>query len=105
MENTQNVTKEAIDLEAFAREGKQVPKAARYQIRVDKQKFIVDSPIKGQAILDLVTKSSNEYRLYEHFHGGQSKVVQPQDDVDLTAPGVERFTTMKIENSEGSDGA
>lgn len=93
---------EIIDIEEFAREGKTVPPGKRYRIRVDKDSFEVDSAvITGAQILDLVHKTADKYNLYQHVHGGQTKGIGPNDSVDLTAPGVERFSTMKIENTEG----
>lgn len=93
---------EVIDVEEFARAGKPVPKSKHYRIRVDKDVFVVDTAtITGREILALVGKTPDKYNLYQHIRGGQTKLVQPDESVDLTAPGVERFTTMKIENTEG----
>jgi hypothetical protein len=93
---------EIIDVEEHARAGKPVPKAKRYRIRVEKQSFVVNTEtITGRQILALVGKTPDQYNLYQHIRGGQTKPVLPDESVDLTAPGVERFTTMKIENREG----
>ena len=93
---------EIIDIEQFAREGKPVPPGKRYRIRVDKDNFEVDSAvITGAQILDLVHKTADKYNLYQHVRGGQTKGIGPSDPVNLMDPGVERFTTMKIENTEG----
>ncbi len=93
---------EVIDIEDFAREGKPVPKGKRYRIRIDKEKFVVSQPtITGKELLSLVGKTPDKYNVYLHVHGGQTKLIKPDEKVDLTAPGVERFTTMKIENTEG----
>lgn len=95
---------EVIDVEEFAKAGKAVPPGKRYQIRVDKQRFTVDqSTIKGSEILGLVGKTSDKYNLYQHVRGGQTKLIAANEVVDLTTPGVERFTTMKIENQEGEE--
>ncbi|MHB8871891.1 MAG: multiubiquitin domain-containing protein [Candidatus Doudnabacteria bacterium] len=100
--NNEKVEIEIIEIEIFARENKPVPKGKKYKIRVDKENFdIPTETITGQGILDLVKKSSDSYNLYQHFHGAQTKIIKPDDIVDLTAPGVERFSTMKIENTEG----
>ena len=93
---------EIIDVEAFSREGKPVPPGKRYRIRVDKEHFEVDSAqLTGAQILALVNKTADKYNLYLHLRGGQTKGIAANDSVDLTQPGVERFTTMKIENTEG----
>jgi hypothetical protein len=96
------VDDEVIDIEDFAREGKPLPKGKRYRIRIDKEKFEVSQPtITGKELLGLVGKTPDKYNVYLHVHGGQSKLIKPDEKVELTAPGVERFTTMKIENTEG----
>jgi hypothetical protein len=93
---------EIIDLEEFARAGKSVPPGKRYRIRVDKDNFEVESAeLTGAQILALVNKTADKYNLYQHIRGGQTKGIGPNDPVNLTEPGVERFTTMKIENTEG----
>jgi len=93
---------DVIDVEEFAREGKPIPKGKRYRIRIDKEKFVVSQPtITGKELLGLVGKTPDKYNVYLHVHGGQTTLIQPDKEVDLTTPGVERFTTMKIENTEG----
>lgn len=92
-----------IDIEEYAKAGRPVPKGKQYRIRVDKERFEVEHPaITGQAILALVHKTPQAHKLYQHIRGGQTRIVQPGETVDLTAPGVERFTTLKIENTEGA---
>lgn len=104
MENqsAKHIEEDVIDVEEFARAGKPVPKGKRYRIRIDKEKFVVSQPtITGKELLSLVGKTPDKYNVYLHVHGGQTKLIKPDEKVDLTAPGVERFTTMKIENTEG----
>ena len=98
----QKPEEEVIDIEEFARAGKPVPKDKKYRIRIDKDKYVVEkSTLTGAEILGLAGKTADQYNLYQHVHGAQTKPVKPEDPVDLTAPGVERFTTMKRENTEG----
>jgi hypothetical protein len=100
--NEAKVEVEIIEIELFVREGKPVPKKKHYKIRIDNEtKVVKQETITGAEILALVGKTPQQYHLYQHFHRAQTKVIQPGDTVDLTAPGVERFTTMKIENTEG----
>ncbi len=101
-QSTKHTTDEVVDIEEFAREAKPVPKGKRYRIRVDKEKFEVSqATITGKEILNLVQKTPDKYNLYQHIRGGKPKVIRRDEQVDLTAPGVERFTTMKVENTEG----
>jgi hypothetical protein len=93
---------EVIEIEVYARERKPVPRGKHYRIRVDKERFVVKQPkITQEEILSLVDKQPQLYQVYQHIHGGQTKVIKPGEHVDLTEPGVERFTTLKIENTEG----
>jgi hypothetical protein len=92
-----------IELEEYAKAGKPAPKAKRYRIRVDKDRFVVgQSTLTGREILAFAQKTPQSHQLYQHIRGGQTRIVQPDETVDLTAPGVERFTTLKIENTEGA---
>jgi hypothetical protein len=94
---------EIVEIEIYARERRPVPKGKHYRIRVDKERFVVKQPrITREEILSLVDKRPQLYQVYQHIHGGQTKVIKPGEHVDLTEPGVERFTTLKIENTEGS---
>lgn len=94
---------EIIEIEVYAREGKPVPRGKHYRIRVDKEPFVVKRPkITREEILSLVDKRPQLYQVYQHIRGGQTKIIKPGEHVDLTEPGVERFTTLKIENTEGS---
>jgi hypothetical protein len=94
---------EVIEIEEYAKAGKPVPKKKHYRIRVDKERFVVKQPmITREEILTLVDKRPQLYQVYQHVRGGQTKIIKPGEPVDLTEPGVERFTTLKIENTEGS---
>lgn len=93
---------EVIDIEEYSKAGKPVPKGRHYRIRVNKDRFTVrESAITGKAILALVNQTPAEYNLYQHVRGGQTITIQPDQKVDLTAKGVERFTTLKKANTEG----
>lgn len=101
-ENKSNVELEIVEIEELARAGKEVPDGKRYRIRIDKEKHVVEkAKMTGREILHLAGKTSEEYHLYLHSRGGQSKIIQADDVVDLRAPGVERFTTVKKVNTEG----
>ncbi len=93
-----------LDLEAFAKtaEGRAAPLARRYRIRIDKTTVTVDTPVlTGREILALVGKTPDKFKLYEHIRGKQPIPIGPDDKVDLREPGVERFTTMPRDTTEG----
>ncbi len=94
---------EVIEVEEYARAGRPVPRKKRYRIRVDKERFVVEQhAVTGEEILALVHKAPDTHHLYQHIRGGQTRLVEPTEATDLTAPGVERFTTLKLENTEGA---
>lgn len=96
--NEGNIDIEIIVIEEYVKEGKQVPKAKHYKIRVNDETFVIQSEtITGKEILELVKETSESYNVYQHIHHGQTKLIQPDERVDLTESGVERFTTEKHE--------
>lgn len=92
-----------IDLEAYAKAGKPPPKGSIYRIRVDKQHYEVrTSQITGRSILELAGKTPPErFRLDQKLRGGATQKIELSDMVDLTAPGVERFITLPLDQTEG----
>jgi hypothetical protein len=92
---------EAIDVEAYAKEGRPVPAAASYRIRIDKDHHTVHSPkITGRELLELAKKDPAKFGIYEHVRGRSSRVAVDAV-VDLTSPGVERFSTLPLDQTEG----
>ena len=93
---------EVIDLEEFAKAGRTVPRCRRYRIRIDRERFVVETPsMTGREILGLVDKTPEEFMLSQKFCGGQVKRIAPDEVVDFTAPGVERFMTLPLDPTEG----
>ncbi len=95
-----------IELEVFAtQQGGKIgaPKAKKYVIRIDKTKYTVDVPtMTGRQILLLAGKTPpDHYKLTEKEHGGGAKTIGLDDVVDFQAPGVERFMTLKRDQTEG----
>ena len=81
---------------------KPAPHAKHYAFRVDKTRVVVDKPlIDGEQILAKVGKTPEKYKLYQHKRGHQPIQIGPKEVVDLRAPGVERFTTMPKDTTEG----
>lgn len=96
---------EELEIEEHAKKGSKdpAPHAKRYIIRVDKAKFTVtQSSMTGREILELAGKVPPEgYKLTQKHHGGAATTVGLTDPVDFRAPGVERFMTMKRDQTEG----
>jgi hypothetical protein len=97
---------EAIEIEEHTKKsnGKEKPpKAKKYIIRVDKTKFTVEvTEMTGREILTLAGKTPvDQYKLTQKMHGGAAKTIGLDDKVDFTEPGVERFMTLKLDQTEG----
>ncbi len=95
---------EIVELEEHARHhhDKPAPHAKHYAFRVDKERIVVDTAtINGTHILAKVGKTPEKYKLYQHKHGHQPIPIGPNQVVDLREPGVERFTTMPKDTTEG----
>lgn len=102
---SEEVEVDEVDVELFAKEGadKRAPKAKRYIIRVDKEKFTFESPsATGREILTRAGKTPPEqYKLTQKMHGGAAVTIGLDDVVDFRAPGVERFMSLKRDQTEG----
>jgi len=96
-------TEEVVDLEEYAKANRRPPRARRYRIRIDKQHFVVEVPcMTGRELLRLAGKNPPEqYRLYQKFSGGERKSIGLDDKADFTTPGVERFMTLPLDQTEG----
>ncbi len=96
---------ELIDIEEFSKINpeKSPPKAKKYRIRVDKKHFEVTTPsMTGRQILELAGKTPPErWMLNQKFRHGEIKPIGLDDIVDFTAPGIERFTTLPKDQTEG----
>jgi len=92
-----------IDIEAYAKEGKTVPDAKQYKIKVDKDQFTINHPlVTGKEILTLAERLPVEqYRLDLKMKGGSTRQVHLEDVVDLRTPGLEKFFTLKLDQTEG----
>tara|TARA_R110002096_G_scaffold312051_1_gene506320 strand:- start:3703 stop:3990 length:288 start_codon:yes stop_codon:yes gene_type:complete len=94
--------KTEIDLEDFAKEGKQVPKGEKYKIRIDREKYVTEEEcLTGKEILILAGKTPyTKYQLNQRSKGSVTKV-EYSEKVDFTTPGIERFMTLPLDQTEG----
>lgn len=95
---------EIVELEEHAKHhhDKPAPHAKHYAFRVDKERIVVDTPtISGREILAKVSKTPEGFKLYQHRRGHQPILIPPDHIVNLREPGVERFTTMPKDTTEG----
>jgi Prokaryotic E2 family E/Multiubiquitin len=93
---------EEVDVEEYAKAGRKLPRAKRYKIRIDREKFVVTTPLVTKAdLLALVGKSPQQWRVHQKLHGGQMDEVKDGEKVDLRERGVERFVTMELTQTDG----
>ena len=93
---------DVIDIEEYAKEGKEVPKGRRYRIRIDGNKYLVGPTATGRQLLTLAGKVPPEkYRLDQRMRGGHTLRIGLDESVDFTHPGIERFNTMPLEQTDG----
>jgi hypothetical protein len=98
------ICNEIIDIEQYAKEGKKIPHATKYRIRIDKDHYVVDVPeMTGRALLELAGKKPVErYALYQKLHGGKTLKIELDAVADFRSPGVERFMTLPLDQTEGA---
>lgn len=92
-----------VDLGECAKEGRKPPKGKRYRVRVDKKHYTFDKGVvTGREILEKAAKTPpGRYRLDQKLKGGETKKVGLDEEVDLTTPGIERFITLPLDQTEG----
>ena len=94
---------EVVDLEEFAKAGKQPPLAEAYKIKIDKVQYTVhQSVITGRELLELAGKPVDRFKIYQQIRGGgQPQPIALNQKVDLTTPGIEKFKTLPIDSTDG----
>jgi Multiubiquitin len=92
-----------VEIEILIKEGRRVPHAKGYLIRVDKQKITVHKhEVTGREILTVAGKMPPEnYILRQIFRGGRSAAVGLDEVVDLHRHEVEKFKTLPRDQTEG----
>jgi len=96
-------SEEYIDIEEYSKAGKKPPKGKKYLIKVDKALYKVEvESMTGREILEIAEKLPVErFQLNQKLHGGVVKKVEYDEIVDFTMPGVERFMTIPLDQTEG----
>jgi len=92
-----------IEIELYAKEGKIVPSGHHYIIMVDREKFTVKQEcMTGKEILILAGKNPPErFQLNQRFKGGKVVKVGSDQKVCFTEPGIEKFMTIPLDQTEG----
>ena len=89
------------DKPSGSREGAKYPE---YKVRVDKGIVVVTNPLlTGRELLELAGKKpAEQFAIYLKVKGQQPRRIQADEKVDLRLPGVERFVTLPLDQTEGS---
>jgi len=92
-----------VDIEEHARDDRPVPRATKYRIRIDREKYEVHEPtISGRELLHLAGKTPvDRFAVYLKRKGGATERIALEQRVDLRGPGVERFVTLPLDQTEG----
>lgn len=93
-----------IDVESCGKHDRQPPKGYEYRIRIDRDKYVVQSGgMSGAEILALAAKNPDEWSLNQKLHGGKRVRIEIHDAVDLTLKGIERFETVRRQAQQGHE--
>jgi hypothetical protein len=94
---------DVVDVEALVKSGQPVPKGKKYLIRIDREKFEwPQERITGAQILALVHKDPSRFMVVQRLRDGRTEKVELNEAVDLTGPGIERFSTLPLDQTEGA---
>lgn len=99
----QTLPDEIEDLEVCSREGRRPKCVRRYRIRIDKEHFVVRvTEMTGRQLLELAGKCDvSRWKLLQKQRGGERVEVGLDDFVDFTTPGIEKFNTLPLDQTEG----
>ena len=100
---SEKLEQEIIDLEEFSNSNQKPPKNKKYRIKVDRQKYVVDEEcLIGKEILKLAGKTPPEqFQLRQKIRGGNVTKIGLDEKVDFTKPGIEKFMTIPLDQTEG----
>lgn len=92
-----------IDIEAYAKENREIPKGHHYLILVDRTKFKVEQEsLTGREILILAGKNPPErFQLNQRLKGGKVLKINYEQEVSFLHSGTEKFMTIPLDQTEG----
>lgn len=105
MENAatmENLPDELEDLEVCAKEGRAARCVRRYRIRIDREQYVVQvTYMTGRQLLELAGKCDiARWKVFQKLRG-QMLEIAPHESVSFTTPGVEKFKTLPLDQTEG----
>ncbi len=101
--NPQDISSEYIDIEEYSKAGKEPPKGKKYLIKIDKALYKVEHEcLTGREILEVAGKLPVErFQLNIKKKGGEVQKVNYDEKVCFFQPGIERFMTIPLDQTEG----
>ena len=105
MENPVSVEElpdELEDLEECVKESRAARAVRRYRIRIDREQFVVHvTHMTGKQLLELAGKRDvSRWKIFQKLRG-QIVEIGLHETVSFTAPGVEKFKTLPLDQTEG----
>jgi hypothetical protein len=103
LEEIEEVLEELVDLEECASNNRKPPKAKRYRIRIDGEKYVVSVPsMTGRELLELAGKlPPDKFMIVEKVRGQKPQRIGLDESVDFRKHGVEKFLTQPLGQTEG----
>ncbi|WP_298359823.1 multiubiquitin domain-containing protein [Runella sp.] len=94
---------EFVNVHDYGRQGQKPPKAKKYHIQIDRTEYVVQKEhITGKELLVLAGKTPPErFQLNQRLHKGKVEKIDLDEVVCLTAPGIEKFMTVPLDQTEG----
>ena len=93
---------ELEDLEVCCKEGRAARCVRRYRIRIDRERYIVNvTHMTGRQLLELAGKcDTSKWKIFQKLCG-EMKEIPLNSEVSFTTPGVEKFKTLPLDQTEG----
>lgn len=93
---------ELEDLEVCMKEGRAPRCVRRYRIRIDREQYVVHVTfMTGQQLLEVAGKCDvHRWKIFQKLKG-QMVEIGPNETVSFTEPGIEKFKTLPLDQTEG----
>lgn len=95
---------ELEDIELCCREERKPRCVRRYRIRIDKEQHVVNvTQMTGRQLLEVAGKTDvRHWEIFQKLRGGKVEKIRLDESVDFTSPGIEKFKTLPLDQTEGA---
>jgi hypothetical protein len=96
---------EIIDIHEHCQNNTPVPEDCKYRILIDREPYVVkEMCLTGKEILLLTHKTPpDRFQLRQKFKDGRVVTIKNDQKVCFTDPGIEKFKTIPLDQTEGSE--